>query len=86
MNRSRRANTEALRTFMRVATALWLAMAIYVFLDGNALMTISWSCFAAGGALIAGGLVHRSQGIAYLAVALFLVGVAIFMGVFIADL
>ena len=49
-------------------------------------MAISWSCFAAGGALIAGGLVHRSQGIAYLAVALFLVGVAIFMGVFIADL
>jgi hypothetical protein len=85
MNRSRRANTEALRTFMRIATALWLAMAIYVFLVGDALMAISWSCFAAGGALIAGGLVHGSQRIAYLAVALFVVGVAISIGVFIVD-
>ncbi len=73
MDRSRRANTEALRTFMRIATALWLAMAIAAVLDGDALMAISWSCFAAGGAPIAGGLVHRSQGIAYLAVALFVV-------------
>ena len=86
MDRSRTANTEALRTFMSIATALWLVGAIDAVTDGDALMAISWSCFAAGGAMIAGGLVHRSQGIAYLAIALFVVAVAISMGVSIADL
>ena len=83
MDRSRRANTEALRTFLGIATALWLVGAIDAVLDGDALMAISWFCFVAGGALIAGGLVHRSQGIAYLAIALFVVAVAISIGVFI---
>ena len=84
MDRSRTANTAALRTFMRIATALWLVGAIDAFIGGDILMAISWSCFAAFGALIAGGLVHRSQQIAYLAIVLLVVGVAISLGVSIA--
>ena len=86
MDRSRTANTEALRTFMRIFTPLWLVMAIVTATDGDTLMAISWACFAAGGSLIAGGLVHKSQGVSYLAVALFVVAVALSMGLSIADL
>ena len=86
MGRSRTpANTERLRTFMGIATALWLVGAIAALIDGDTLMAVSWSCFAAFGLLGASGVIHRSQGIAYLAIALLVVGVAISMGVFIAD-
>jgi hypothetical protein len=40
---------------------------------------------AAFGLLSAGGVIQRFQGIAYLAIALLVVGVAISLGVFIAD-
>jgi hypothetical protein len=86
MGRSRTpANTERLRTFMGLATALWLVGAIAALIDGDTLMAVSWACFTAFGGLSAGGVIHRSQGIAYLAIALLVVGVAISMGVFIAD-
>jgi hypothetical protein len=85
MGRSRTANTDRLRTFMGIATALWLVGAIAAVIDGDTLMAVSWFCLAAFGALSAGGVIHRSKGIAYLAIALLVVGVAISMGVFIAD-
>jgi hypothetical protein len=86
MGRSRTpANTERLQAFMGIATALWLVGAIAALIDGDTLMAVSWACFAAFGGLSAGGVIHRSQGIAYLAIALLVVGVAISMGVFIAD-
>lgn len=85
MGRSRTDNTEPHRMFMGIATALWLVGAIAAVIDGDTLMAISWFCFVAFGGLIAGGVAHRSQGLGYLAIALLVVGVAISMGVFVAD-
>ena len=79
------ANTERLRTFMGIAAALWLVGAVAAVIDGDMLMAISWACLAVFGGLSAGGVIHRSQGIAYLAIALMVVGVAISIGVFVAD-
>jgi hypothetical protein len=63
MGRSRTpANTERLRTFMGIATALWLVGAIAALIDGDTLMAVSWACFAAFGLLSAGGVIQRSQG------------------------
>jgi hypothetical protein len=74
MGRSRTANTDRLRTFMGIAAALWLVGAIAAVIDGDTLMAVSWFCLAAFGALSAGGVIRRSQGIAYLAIALLVVG------------
>ena len=54
-------------------------------IDRDTLMAVCWSCMAVFGGLVAGGAAHRSRGIGYLAVALVVVGVAISMGVFLAD-
>jgi hypothetical protein len=70
---------------MWIATALWLLGAIAAVIDGDTLPAISWFCLVAFGALSASGLVHRSQGIAYLAIGVLVVGVGILMGVFIID-
>ena len=86
MDRSRTTNAQGVRTFMTIATPLWLVGAIDAVIDGDTLMAISWFCFAVCGALFAGGLVRRSQGIANLALALSAVAVTISLGVFIADL
>ena len=84
MGRSRTpADAERLRVFIGIAAALWLVGAIAAVIDGDTLMAVSWSCFAVFGALCAGGFIHRSQGVAYLAIGLLVV--AISMGVFIAD-
>ena len=79
------AETKRLHTFMGIAAALWLVAAIAAIIDGDTLMAISWFSLAAFGGLSAGGVIHRSQGIAYLAIGLLVVGVAISMGVFVAD-
>ena len=86
MGSSRTIDTEGVRTFMTIATPLWLVRAIVAVSDGDTLISMSWFSFAVCGALFAGGLVHRSQGIAYLAITLLVVGVAISVGVFIADI
>lgn len=85
MGRSRTTNTERLRTFMGIATALWLVAAIAAVIDGDTLTAVSWFCFVAFGGLSASGLAHRSQGMTYLAIGVLVVAVAISMGVFIAD-
>lgn len=87
MGRSRTpANTrERIHVFIGIAAALWLVGAIAAVIDGDTLMAVSWFCLAAFGALCAGGFAHRSQGVAYLALGLLVVGVAISMGVFLAD-
>ncbi len=54
-------------------------------MDGDRQQIFTWVCFAAFGALIVGGLTHRSQWKAYLVIALFVVVVAISIGVFMAD-
>jgi hypothetical protein len=64
---------------------LWLVGAIAAVIDGDTLLAVSWFCLAAFGVLCAGGFIHRSQGVAYLAIGLLAVAVAIAMGVFIAD-
>ncbi len=78
-------NPQRLHTFMGIAAVLWLAGAVAAVIDGDALMAISWFCFAAFGALSASGQAGKSQGVAYVAIGLLVVGVAISMGVFIAD-
>ncbi len=86
MGRSRTpANTERVRVFIGIAAALWLVGAIAAVIDGDTLQAVSWFCLAVFGGLCAGGFVHRSQGVAYLAIGLLVVAVAISMGVFIAD-
>jgi len=54
-------------------------------IDGDTLIAISWFCLAAFGALCAGGFVHWSQGVAYLAIGVLVVAVAISMGVFLVE-
>ncbi len=85
MGRSRTSGTERLRTFIAIATALWLVGAIAAVIDGDPLMAISWFCLAAFGALSASGLAHRSWVVGYLALGLVVVAVGISMGVFLAD-
>ena len=85
MGRSRATNTERLRTFMGIATALWLIGAIAAVVDGDTLTAVSWFCLVAFGALSVSGWAHRSRGIAYLAIGVLVVGVGISMGVFLAD-
>ena len=86
MGRSRtQANTERLRIFIGIAAALWLVGAIAAVIDGDTLTAVSRFCLAALGALCTGVFVDRSQGVAYLAIGLLVVAVAISMGVFIAD-
>jgi hypothetical protein len=86
MGRSRTpATTERVRIFIGIAAALWLVAAIAAVIDGDTLQAVSWFCLAAFGGLCAGGFVHGRQGVAYLAIGLLVVAVAISMGVFIAD-
>jgi hypothetical protein len=54
-------------------------------IDGDPLMAVSWGSLAAFGGLSAGGAINRSKGMAYLAIGLLVVGVAISMGVFVID-
>jgi hypothetical protein len=82
---SRTADAGRLRTFMGIATGLWLVAAIAAITDREALMAVLWFCFVGYGALFVGGAVGRSLGLAYLALGLLVVAVAISMGVFIAD-
>ena len=58
--------------------------AIAAVTDGDPLMAVLWFCFVGYGALFVGG-VGRSLGLAYLALGLLVVAVAISMSVFIAD-
>jgi hypothetical protein len=85
MGRSRSSGTERTRIAIGIAAALWLIAAVAAVIDRDTLMAISWSCLAVFGGLVASGAVHRSRGIGYLAVALVLIGVAISMGLFLAD-
>jgi hypothetical protein len=85
MGRSSTSGTERTRIFIGIAAALWLVAAVAAVIDGDTLMAVSSSCLAVFGGLVAGGAAHRSRGIGYLAVALVVVGVAISMGVFLAD-
>jgi hypothetical protein len=82
---SRTADAGRLRTFMGIATGLWLVAAIAAITDREALMAVLWFCFVGNGALFVGGAVGMSLGLAYLALGLLVVAVAISMGVFIAD-
>jgi hypothetical protein len=59
--------------------------AITAVIDRDTLMAISWFCFAAFAALPASGLAHGSQGVAYLAIGVLVVAVAISIGAFITD-
>ncbi len=85
MGRSRSSGTERIHIVMGIAAALWLIAAVAAVIDRDTLMAISWSCLAVFGGLVASGAAHRSRGIGYLAVALVVVGVAISMGLFLAD-
>jgi hypothetical protein len=79
------AETKRLHTFIGVAAVLWLGAAIAAVIDGDPLMAVSWGSLAAFGGLSAGGAIHRSKGMAYLAIGLLVVGVAISLGVFVID-
>jgi hypothetical protein len=70
---------------MWIATALWLVGAIAAVVDRDTLNAVAWFGFAAFGALTASGSTERSRGVAYLAIALLIVAMAILMGVFLAD-
>ena len=79
------AETKRLHTFIGVAAVLWLGAAIAAVIDGDPLMAVSWGSLAAFGGLSAGGAINRSKGMAYVAIGLLVVGVAISMGVFVID-
>jgi hypothetical protein len=85
MGRAREISTQRHRLFMWIATALWLVAALAAIIDGDTLNAIAWFSLVAAGALSAGGTTERSSGLAYLAIALLVAGVAILMGVFLAD-
>jgi len=70
---------------MWIATALWLVGAIAAVVDRDTLNAVAWFGFAAFGALTASGSTERSRGVAYLAIALLVVAMAILMGAFLAD-
>ena len=85
MGRTRGTGTQRFRVFMWIATALWLIGAIAAVIDRDTLNAVAWFGFAAFGALTASGSTERSRGVAYLAIALLVVAMAILMGVFLAD-
>ena len=85
MGRSRGTGTQRFKLFMWIATALWLIGAIAAVIDRDTLNAVAWFGFAAFGALTASGSTERSRGVAYLAIALLVVSMAILMGVFLAD-
>jgi hypothetical protein len=70
---------------MWIATALWLIGAIAAVIDRDTLNAVAWFGFASFGALTASGSTDRSRGLAYLAIALLVAGMAILIGVFLAD-
>jgi len=70
---------------MWIATALWLIAALAAVIDRDALNAVAWFGFVAAGALSASGTTERSRGLAYLAIALLVVAVAILVGVFLVD-
>ena len=85
MGRTRGTGTQRFRVFMWIATALWLIGAIAAVIDRDTLNAVAWFGFAAFGALTASGSTERSRGLAYLAIALLVIAMAILMGVFLAD-
>jgi hypothetical protein len=76
---------QSYKLFMWIATALWLIAALAAVIDRDALNAVAWFGFVAAGALTASGTTERSRGLAYLAIALLVVAVAILVGVFLAD-
>ncbi len=85
MGRARESGTQRHRLFMWIATALWLVAALAAVIDGDTLNAIAWFSLVGAGALSASGTTERSNGLAYLAIALLIAGVAILMGVFLTD-
>ena len=85
MGRSRGTGNQRFKLFMWIATALWLIGAIAAVIDRDTLNAVAWFGFAAFGALTASGSTERSKGLAYLAIALLVIAMAILMGVFLAD-
>ena len=85
MGRSGTSGTERIRTFIGIASALWLVGAIAAVIDGDPLMAVSWFCLAAFGVLSASGLAHRYQIVGYLALGLVVVALGISIGVFLSD-
>jgi hypothetical protein len=76
---------QSYKLFMWIATALWLIAALAAVIDRDALNAVAWFGFVAAGALTASGTTERSRGLAYLAIAMLVVAVAILVGVFLAD-
>ena len=70
---------------MWIATALWLIAAIAAVIDRDTLNAVAWFGFAAFGALTASGSTERSSGLAYLAIGILVVAMAILIGVFLVD-
>jgi hypothetical protein len=85
MSRSRGSGGQSFRLFMWIATALWLIGAVAAVIDRDTLNAVAWFGFAAFGALTASGSTERSRGLAYLAIGLLIVAMAILVGVFLAD-
>jgi hypothetical protein len=85
MSRSGGTGSQRFKLFMWIATALWLIGAIAAVIDRDTLNAVAWFGFAAFGALTASGSTERSRGLAYLAIALLVIAMAILMGVFLAD-
>jgi hypothetical protein len=85
MGGSRGTGSQRIKLFMWIATALWLIGAIAAVIDRDTLNAVAWFGFAAFGALTASGSMERSRGLAYLAIALLVIAMAILMGVFLAD-
>jgi hypothetical protein len=85
MGRSRGTGSQRFRSFMWIATALWLVGAIAAVIDRDTLNAVAWFGFAAFGALTASGSTQRSRGLAYLAIALLVAAMVILIGVFLAD-
>ena len=85
MGRSRGTGNQRFKLFMWIATALWLIGAIAAVIDRDTLNAVAWFGFAAFGALTASGSTEWSRGLAYLAIALLVIAMAILMGVFLAD-
>jgi len=85
MSGTGRTGMQSYKLFMWIATALWLIAALAAVIDRDALNAVAWFGFVAAGALTASGTTERSRGLAYLAIALLVVAVAILVGVFLAD-
>jgi hypothetical protein len=85
MGGTRGTGIQRFKFFMLIVTALWLIAAFAAVIDRDTLNAGAWFGFAAFGALSANGSAERSRGLAYLAIALLFVSIAILMGVFLAD-